>query len=369
MTLQKLGRALLLVALLLQLASGQDESITITISDDTETVSRTITPPPTTTATDTATKSATADVSLSASASFELSLSTSASKIPPPCRVQTTVANVHPMGVAFSDIPGAPDALLDSVFACYEVSSVEFQQRGITIAQLLDDGIFDYAGRDARQMMTVTSRDRIFYGALGPAESLAPTSEYPSLEGHGINEYTDSGRLEVNVIRGQNVLAFTVEPIPVYRIATDEWIFFNFYSNNTIPAECASETIAVHVTAFHRGLLFSMCQGVCFTATVVGIVAGTLGSSITSSYHAGMVAVVSGMHYAQEDGVPLSVALNPAQWTAGDGKYRYVRGALYVNSLIIGAVFLAQTAVVGYCRALRGQTRSHPKALTAFPRI
>lgn len=372
----------------------------------TESLSVSITPPPTPTPSFSFVTSRTHSVDVSVSATVLVSESATITLDPGQCHLETSVIPLQLAGLPFAELRGAPDSLYDRTLRYYTMTSTEFAQEGFIINQLIHNAVYEpKTAPNPRSMVRILVKSQLYFGALVAEDALAfsrlsapfvgegglvsngslpsvmlqdgstvadvsgSRNDFPSKEGHGLNDFLESNKLDLRAERTHKRLSVRIGENPSYRIAEDEWIVFLFPPNNTVPEGCATEPVVLHVTAFRPSFIFYITNGICFAVIIAGILATCSQSSIPTSHHAGMIAILSSFHFAQEDGTPLSLALNPSQWAFDQTKYRYVRGAMLGNMLMVLLVFFGQVVAVYVLTKVRKYSRDEAERTALFPRL
>jgi hypothetical protein len=373
-------------------------------------VTKSVTPPPTRTRTPSRTPTPTHTVNYTRTRTLMHSRSQTHTHVPGPCDMNLSFSPLNLETVKARLTAGAPvDMDPTTSINYYRVRQVDVASGGIFFSIELVDGVFLLEGPPAGGIELYVKSVMLF-AAISPYSDLG----YPfrgdftdderdakeSTESHGLNRYVFASEVQasgkefvssaqmssaaaarqammdldargvVTVERRPRRLYVTMRPIPAYRLAYDEFWFFNVRFNASVPMGCASsQAIIVHVTATSRSVLTQVTQAICGVVLLLGVFAACV-ESIPTSQHATMIAVLAEMHFAQEDGTPLPFVIHPLGVTLGTTKYRYLLGAALANTGICVGMLLLQciaAAVLIQCRNNRDVDAALGKV--KFPRI
>lgn len=324
-------------------------SLVLAAGNDTETAEQTIS------VSDSLSESHTADRSRSFSVSISEptpSISQTFSRDPGPCTAEYSVFPLFTNTIPYSDIIGYPEDKVGNVFSYTEIPAVLIQSNGFSVGVRLQQGYF-FPNVNMPIALKIFVKSELLESVLAPAEQTGGLeSDFVSTEGHGFNEFWPAKPQFFSFSRTNNAFSLQVLPLTTFRIAVDEWIIINFYFNATAPLGCAVKPVVIRAAAFKSPFYVPILGGVALFVMVAGMIAAATQRTIPTSHHASMVAILAWMHFAQEDGTELPLALSPFQLSFGDTKYRFVLGALFGNAGIILLIFIGQHVAMYYIAKL-----------------
>ena len=286
------------------------------------------------------------------------------------CSAEYSVFPLNFETIPYSEIIGYPEDKVGDVFHFNSIESVKIAEDGFSIGIRLENGYF-FPNVDMDIAFKIFGKSALLESALVPAEqAVGIENDYRSPEGHGINDFWPSAASSLfQFHRSNNAMTLQVLPLPGYRLSADEWIIINFYFNATAPLGCATKTAVIRATAHDAPWYVAVVGGLALFIMIAGIISASSQNTIPTSHHAGMVAIIAAMHFAQEDGQPLSLAVSPFQLSFGSTKYRYVLGALYSNAGVIALVFLGQRFAMWYVARRKGYDKAQAATAVLYPRL
>lgn len=371
--------------------------------------STSITPPPTRTETPSDTSSPTRSVPLTPTRTVPYTFTETYTLDPGPCDATISVLPMTVENVLLQKVQGAPDRAFGTSLRFYSVSALDVASVGFTANVVLNEGGVFFLNGPPESMITLSVKSTLAFNgfpedskiaALGPRLSLEERADLESDESHGLNRFLlkertgspsssllarsnmDDGAQLIRALvtfagakveRYARRFTFAIAPIPTYRLARDEFWFIGLRSNASVPTGCAARTpIVVQVTAWQMSALASVTQVLCLVAMGLGIAGATM-EVIPTSVHAGMIAVLAELHFAQEDGGKLPLAINPTQLALGDTKYRYLLGATVANTGLVvffhvatGLGIVCLTRFAGYTDTAAQSACKSPRFVGAF---
>lgn len=203
-----------------------------------------------------------------------------------------------------------------------------------------------------------------------------------SLESHGVSAILSKrqGYVAASFEANLSTLRITFNDFRSYRVANDEFLYINLYRNATFPRSCSDlnlvghsssirmqSTIVIQIRAYAPiEVIFRATNAICLAVFVFGILFAWAGNPLPLSHHAGSVAMLSLLHYAQEDGQQLPLTINILQVSLGSSKYRYLVASLIVNTSVVVAMFLTHFVVASFTRSGIGRLRYPYYSLVIF---
>lgn len=273
--------------------------------------------------------------------------------------------------ISISNLAGGSPNDVNDMVPYYYISAIDFRAHGVVILVSLQNPNVSEVSVDGVPTFTETTADsdptdRTLLSAafvlsvkaelntrmLGTADAVTANrlfSEGNSQEGHGVLAILQKRQAFVGAYASNNrTLMITMLNFMSYRIASDEWVIINFFGNATDPDGCASQQgqIIIQIATYEFLEIQYVTNVLCFIVLIVGLAASFVGTPLALSQHAGAVSLLSLLHFAQEDGATLPLAINVFQASIGSTKYRYVVGVLVVQTSVI-----AFLAIVHYVAA------------------
>jgi hypothetical protein len=288
---------------------------------------------------------------------------------PGSCSAEYSVYPLHTDSIPYSDIVGYPEDKIGDVFSFSDIPAVLVQSGGFSVGVRLQQGFF-FPNVRLPIALKIFAKSSLLESVLVPAEqAVGLEGDFRSVESHGINDFWPNNPQYFRFSRSNSAFSLQVLPLNSYRIAVDEWIIINFYFNATAPLGCATKPVVIRISAFKPPFYLPILGGVALFVMISGIIAAATQRTIPTSHHATMIAMLAWMHFAQEDGTQLPLALSPLQLSFGTTKYRYVLGALFGNAGIIFLVFFGQHIAMYYVARRRGYDRSLAARAVLYPRL
>jgi hypothetical protein len=286
--------------------------------------------------------------------------------------------------ISVADVAGGSPNDVNDFIPYYYISAIDFRAHGVVIIVSLQNPNASQTDADGTPTFTaaataaavddlnpadptllsgafvVSVKSELNTRMIGSADAVVANrlfSEGNSQEGHGALAILEKRRAFIGAYANNNrTLMITLLNFVSYRVASDEWIIFNFFENSTDPSGCVTGQIIIQIATYRFLELQSVTNILCFIALLAGIVASFVGTPLVLSQHAGAVALLSLLHFAQEDGATLPLAINVFQASIGSTKYRYVVGVLVVQTTVIAFLvivhYLAARWVIPYVKGL-----------------
>ena len=310
--------------------------------------------------------------SRSHSATQTATKSDSASSSMPPegnCTAETWMSPIGFTTMLYDNMIACPDTYKGRSFLHFSSGAIPFSDDGALVTLRLTSGVF-FTTIPPSSMVRIFAKSAPLFECIGSADDALSTTDYDSGEKHGLMRNVEKGNTELKYTVTPRTFTLGIYPRGYYRITDDEWIYVLFYRNATVGAGCAAQKpIVVHVSPFRHGALNSVSDALSFVVLVIGVLAAVCGTSVPTSHHAGMVAMLAQFAFAQEDGNQLPITLHPLQTSIGTTKYQYIMGTVLGSSALLAVIGVVQLVLVAYFHWMHRYHWTEATHKVYFPRI